>query len=180
MNAYRTPTAPRPTNEPWLDWYANQMLRDTDDVRRDVPAVCDYPGRDAGEDEGRGTGRFLAKRAAAAVGVALAAGVATPALVQVISNSQAPEQAADYQLAADSQTAKQAPSAAKQQAPGATSIPGLDGTYSANQIDAMREVVHNAEAPGYVSQFSAKALRATTLPAQTSKQLDKNAVAAQM
>ena len=44
----------------------------------------------------------------------------------------------------------------------------------------MREVLDKAESPGYVSQYSPKALRATALSNEESRSLDKNAVTAQM
>ena len=44
----------------------------------------------------------------------------------------------------------------------------------------MREVLDKAESPGYVSQYSPKALRATALSNEEGRSLDKNAIAAQM
>ncbi|MFI5588394.1 hypothetical protein ACIA5G_25300 [Amycolatopsis sp. NPDC051758] len=60
-------------------------------------------------------------------------------------------------------------------------VPGKDTpALSQAQIDAMRDVVSKAEPAGYVSRYSAQALRASTVPADVRGSLDMRAVDRQM
>jgi hypothetical protein len=60
-------------------------------------------------------------------------------------------------------------------------VPGKDTpALSQAQIDAMRDVVSKAEPAGYVSLYSAQALRASTVPADVRGSLDMRAVDRQM
>jgi len=60
-------------------------------------------------------------------------------------------------------------------------VPGTDAPpLSQAQIAAMRDVISKAEPAGYVSQYSAQALRASTMPADVRGSLDMGAVDRQM
>ncbi|MFG1642756.1 hypothetical protein ACGFMK_20900 [Amycolatopsis sp. NPDC049252] len=60
-------------------------------------------------------------------------------------------------------------------------VPGTDAPpLSQAQIDAMRDVVSKAQPAGYVSRYSARALRASTAPADVRASLDMQAVDRQM
>ncbi|WP_284740467.1 hypothetical protein [Amycolatopsis sp. RTGN1] len=60
-------------------------------------------------------------------------------------------------------------------------VPGTDAPpLSQAQIAAMRDVVSKAEPAGYVSRYSAQALRASTVPADVRGSLDRQAVDRQM
>jgi hypothetical protein len=79
------------------------------------------------------------------------------------------------------QTAPLTPTAQATEPAAAGPVPGEDGAHASRVwSEAMQDVILKAEPAGYVSQYSAKALRVTTTPADERAVLDKNAVDGQM